>query len=93
MARPTSMIDAQCDALFASRLRRSDAPTAEAIAEAIRWAVQQFGTQGCAAHMAQEFGDHPEEAAERMRWIRRLAAESSSYRLERVGQHQERALT
>jgi hypothetical protein len=41
-----SMSDAQCDALFASRLRRSDAPTAEAIAEAIRWAVQQFGAQG-----------------------------------------------
>ena len=36
-----SMRDAQCDALFASSLRRSDAPTAEAIAEAIRWAVRR----------------------------------------------------
>jgi len=25
--------------------------------------------------MAQEFGDHPEEAAERMRWLRQLIGE------------------
>jgi hypothetical protein len=25
--------------------------------------------------MAQEFGDHPEAAAERMRWVHRLTAE------------------
>ena len=29
----------------------------------------------CACRMAQEFGDQPEAAAERMRWICQLAAE------------------
>jgi hypothetical protein len=37
--------------------------------------VRRFGIDGCASRMAQEFGDHPDPAAERMRWIRQLAAE------------------
>ena len=64
--------DARCEALFASGLQRSDAPTAQAVAETIRVAVRGIGTRGCASLMAQEFGDHPEAAAERMRWIRQL---------------------
>jgi len=67
--------DAWCEALFASWLQRSDAPTAERVAEAIECTAWQFGIAGCAGRMAQEFGDHPEAAAERMRWVRRLAAE------------------
>jgi hypothetical protein len=67
--------DARCEALFASALQRSDAPDAEVVAEAIRATVRRFGTRGCAGRMAQEFGDHPEEAAERMRWARQLVAE------------------
>ena len=66
--------DARCEALFASWLQRSDSPTAERVAGAISRAVRQFGTRGCAGRMAQEFGDHPEEAADRMRWVRQLAA-------------------
>jgi hypothetical protein len=64
--------DARCEALFASRLQRSDVLTAQAVAEAIRVAVRESGTRGCASLMAQEFGDHPEAAAERMRWVRQL---------------------
>lgn len=64
--------DARCRALFASSLQQSDAPTAETVAEAIRATVRQFGIRGCAGLMAQEFGDHPEAAAERMRWVRQL---------------------
>ena len=59
-------------ALFASSLQRSDAPTADVVAEAIRVAVRQLGADGCTSRMAQEFGDHPEAAAERMRWVRSL---------------------
>jgi len=66
---------ARCEALFASGLQRSDAPTAEMVAEAIQQSVRQFGIRGCVSRMAQEFGDHPDAAAERMRWIRQLAAE------------------
>jgi hypothetical protein len=64
--------DARCQALFASTLQRSDALCADVVAEAIRVTVQQLGTGGCAGWMAQEFGDHPEAAAERMRWVRSL---------------------
>ncbi len=64
--------DARCEALFASGLQRSDAPTPEMLAEVISRTVRQFGVAGCVSRMAQEFGDHPEEAASRMRWIRQL---------------------
>jgi hypothetical protein len=66
---------ARCEALFASGLQRSDAPTADMVAAAIKGSMRRFGTGGCASRMAQEFGDHPDTAAERMRWIRQLAAE------------------
>ena len=63
---------ARCQALFSSALQPSDTPTAAMVAAAISRAVQQFGTSGCAGRMAQEFGDHPEAAATRMRWVRQL---------------------
>ncbi|HYB18437.1 MAG TPA: hypothetical protein VEF71_23650 [Streptosporangiaceae bacterium] len=64
--------DARCPALFASSLQRSDAPGPGAVAEAITAIVRQLGTDGCIGLMAQEFGDHPEAAAARMRWVRSL---------------------
>jgi hypothetical protein len=67
--------DARCEALFASGLQRSDAPTPETLAEVIRHTVRKFGITGCASRMAQEFGDHPDAAAGRMRWIRQLIRE------------------
>ncbi len=67
--------DARCAALFASGLQRSDAPTPEVLAEVISRTVRRFGIRGCASRMAQEFGDHPETAANRMRWIRQLIIE------------------
>ena len=62
-------------ALFASGLQRSDRPTAELAAQAIAATVGQFGIHGCVRRMAQEFGEHPDAAAERMRWICQLVAE------------------
>jgi hypothetical protein len=70
--------DARCEALFASGLQRSDAPTPDSLAEVIRHTVRKFGIAGCASRMAQEFGDHPDAAASRMRWIRQLIAEVSA---------------
>ena len=64
--------DAQCQALFASTLQPSDAPGADVVAEVISATVQQIGADGCTGRMAQEFGEHPEAATERMRWIRSL---------------------
>jgi glycine/serine hydroxymethyltransferase len=63
---------ARCQALFASGLQPSDAPGADTVTEAIRATVALFGSRGCAIRMAQEFGDHPEAATERMRWARSL---------------------
>jgi hypothetical protein len=67
--------DARCEALFASGLQRSDFPTAEAVAEEITRTVRQLGIRGCAGQMAQEFGDHPEAALDRMRWVRQLVGD------------------
>ena len=67
---------ARCAALFASGLQPSDAPTPEALAEVISRTVRRLGIAGCASRMAQEFGDHPETAASRMRWIRQLISET-----------------
>jgi hypothetical protein len=69
------MNGARCQALFASGLQPSDAPTADMVATAIGRAVQQFGIRGCAGRMAQEFGDHPDAAGTRMRWVRQLIAQ------------------
>jgi hypothetical protein len=68
--------DARREALFASGLQRTDTLTAQAVEEAIRVTVRQFGAGGCAGVMAREFGDHPEAAAERMRWICQLLAQA-----------------
>lgn len=69
-----NLIEAQCEALFASALQPSDAPTPGMVAEAVNRTAQQFGIGGCIGRMAQEFGDHPDTAAKRMRWARRLIA-------------------
>ena len=65
-----SISAARADALFASPLQRSDEPSAAHIHQAIAAAVRAFGTRGCAARVAQAYGEHPETAVLRMRWAR-----------------------
>jgi uncharacterized membrane protein len=65
---------AAADALFASALQCSQAPTTDQVRQAINAAVGAFGYSGCAGRVAQEFGDHPETAAARMRWARETLA-------------------
>ena len=65
-----SVSAAQTDALFASTLQRSDEPSAVQVKQAIAAATRAFGDLGCAARVAQEYGEHPETAARRMRWAR-----------------------
>jgi hypothetical protein len=72
-----NVTDARCEALFASGLRQSDTPTAAELAEIISASVRRYGVRGCAGLMAREFGDDPEAAASRMRWVRQLVAEVS----------------
>ena len=63
------------DALFASVLQRSDNPSAGQARKAIAAAVRAYGGLGCVQRVAQEFGDHPEAAVNRMRWARAVAGE------------------
>ncbi len=71
-----SLSAARADALFVSALQRSEEPSALHVRQAIAAAVRQFGDQGCAERVAQEFGEHPELAAARMRWARQAVAEA-----------------
>lgn len=71
--------DARCAALFVSELQQSDAPTGDAVAQAVQQTVRRFGVRGCEGRMAQEFGDHPEAAVDRMRWVRRLVETQISF--------------
>ena len=66
----------RADALFVSALQRSEHPGAGQVRRAVTAAVRAFGERGCAGRVAQEFGDHPEIAASRMRWARQLAGEA-----------------
>ena len=61
---------ARADALFASPLQRSDEPSPAQVHQAIAAAVAAFGIRGCAARVAQAYGEHPETAVPRMRWAR-----------------------
>jgi hypothetical protein len=63
--------DFRC-AIFASALQQSDSPSADIVAAAITSVLSDLGLSGCIDRMAQEFGDHPEAACERMRWAGQL---------------------
>jgi hypothetical protein len=60
------------DGLFASPLQPSDALSVERLADAICRTMQRLGAVECAGQVAQEFGDHPREATDRMRWVRQI---------------------
>jgi len=64
----------RADALFASALQRSDRPSPGQVRQAIAAAAARYGASGCAARVAQAFGEHPETAAIRMRWARTAVA-------------------
>jgi hypothetical protein len=60
----------RANALFASALQRSEEPSAAQVRRAIAAAIRAFGARGCAAQVAQAYGEHPETAVQRMRWAR-----------------------
>jgi hypothetical protein len=66
--------EVECEALFASALQKSDQPGPAQIRDAIIRTVRDLGSLGCAARVAQEFGDHPEVAVLRMQWAKHLVA-------------------
>jgi hypothetical protein len=69
-ANDLTISTARADALFASSLQRSDEPTPAQVHQAVAAALAAFGIRGCAARVAQAYGEHPETAVPRMRWAR-----------------------
>jgi hypothetical protein len=67
---------ARADALFASALQRSDEPSAWQVEQAVTAAIGALGEHGCAARVAQAYGEHPETAVTRMRWARTAVADA-----------------
>ena len=67
----THMIhDARAEALFVSPLQPSERFSVESVRAAIATSIRTYGSRGCAARVAEEFGDHPETAVRRMLWAR-----------------------
>jgi hypothetical protein len=56
-------------ALFVSVQQGSNVVSGSAVWRAIEDAIYQFGVNGCIARVAEEFGDHPDTAIARMRWV------------------------
>jgi hypothetical protein len=72
-----TMVDnGRAAALFCSDISIDDLPTSDEVAAAIREQVRcHRGVRGCAADVAQAYGDHPEVAARRMTWAQYFIAE------------------
>ncbi len=67
---------ARADALFASALQRSDEPNARQVEHAIAAAIGVLGELGCAARVAQAYGEDQQTAVTRMRWARTAVADA-----------------
>src|SRR5690348_10038613 len=58
----------RAEALFASSMQPSGSISAAHVRRAVTTTLRRLGIRGCAAHMAGEFGDHPDTAVARMCW-------------------------
>ncbi|GIF17505.1 nitrogenase molybdenum-iron protein alpha/beta subunit [Actinoplanes tereljensis] len=61
--------DLAAEALFVSSIQPSECPTRKAVEQAVTAMLLLHGSDGCAAEVATEFGDHPEVAVRRMHWV------------------------
>ena len=68
--------DVRTEALFVSDLQRSQDPSDELIRAAVTAMIDALGERGCAALVAQEFGEHPDCALGRMQWARRAVRDA-----------------
>lgn len=70
--------DLAADALFCSPLQPSEDPDTYLVRATVRAQVRHLGEVGCAALVAQEFGEHPEDSCRRMRWAISLTQDAYS---------------
>ena len=61
--------DLAAEALFVSTLQPSERPSRQAVEQEVTAMILLYGSDGCAAEVAAEFGDHPEMAVRRMNWV------------------------
>ena len=61
--------DLAAEALFVSSLQPSECPNRRTVEQAVTAMILLHGSDGCAAEVATEFGDHPEMAVRRMHWV------------------------
>jgi nitrogenase molybdenum-iron protein alpha/beta subunit len=61
--------DLAAEALFVSNLQPSECPSRTAVEHAVTAMILLHGSEGCAAGVATEFGDHPDTAVPRMHWV------------------------
>ncbi|MEU4240380.1 hypothetical protein [Actinoplanes sp. NPDC026619] len=61
--------DLAAEALFVSSIQPSDSPTNKTVEQAVTAMILLHGSDGCAAEVATEFGDHPYCAVRRMHWV------------------------
>lgn len=66
--------DLAAEALFVSHVQPSDQPTGTVVQDAVTTTILRLGSDGCAAAVAVEFGDHPDAAVCRMGWARTQVA-------------------
>jgi hypothetical protein len=57
------------EALFVSEVQPSEQCSCEVVQDAVTRTILRYGSDGCAAAMAAEFGEHPETAVRRMCWV------------------------
>ncbi len=62
--------DVAAEALFVSDLQPSQRPSRQMLEDTVTAMILRHGSDGCAAVVATEFGDHPESAVRRMCWAR-----------------------
>ena len=65
----TTFEAARAEAPFASSLQRWQHPDGGEVREAVTSTLRILGVRGCAAAVAGEFGEYPETAVTRMRWV------------------------
>jgi hypothetical protein len=65
---PGTIGEVRADALFVSNLQPSGSPSPDQVRQAVATMLWRLGVRGCAAGMADEFGNHPDTAAARMSW-------------------------
>ena len=67
----------RASALFVSTLQPSESPSPDQVRSHVSTTLLRLGRSGCSAQVAEEFGDHADTAAARMKWS--LAAIDSAY--------------